>query len=157
MSRRDKAVLAAALAIGIPVAVGVALDQPKHPSVSAPPAASAPATSAAGKPAGQSPKAKVPVSWPTLRYPGDHQCAITYRDRGDGSMSWTATVTVSGDLRTHVSDRSGDLYSHDVPVQQGPTSLAAPFPLSQLSDIGGVLYTSAGSSYTCSIAPAVRS
>ena len=37
---------------------------------------------------------------PTFSYPGDQQCAITYRDDGNGTMSWTATVTVAGRLRT---------------------------------------------------------
>jgi hypothetical protein len=33
---------------------------------------------------------------PTFAYPGNRHCAITYRDDGNGSMSWTATVTVAG-------------------------------------------------------------
>ncbi len=89
---------------------------------------------------------------PTFSYPGDRQCAITYRDNGTGSMSWTATVTVAGELRTHVGDRNGDLYPHDVQVSVGPNTLTAPQPLSQIDDIGGVLYVGSHS-YGCSIAP----
>lgn len=89
---------------------------------------------------------------PTFTYPGDSQCAITYRDNGNGSMSWTATVTVAGELRTHVSDKSGDLYSHDVQVSVGTNTLTAPQPLSVIDDIGGVLYAGSAS-YACSIAP----
>ena len=89
---------------------------------------------------------------PTFSYPGDWQCAITYRDDGSGSMSWTATVTVAGELRTHVSDQSGDLYSHDPQVNVGQNTFTAPQPLSQIDDISGVLYAGSAS-YTCSIAP----
>jgi len=89
---------------------------------------------------------------PTFSYPGDRQCAIAYRDDGNGTMSWTATVTVAGELRTHASDKSGDLYTHDVQVSVGPNTLTAPKPLSQIDDIGGVLYVGSAS-YGCSIAP----
>ena len=89
---------------------------------------------------------------PTFSYPGDSQCAITYRDNGNGSMNWTVTVTVAGELRTHVSDKSGDLYAHDVQVSVGQNTLTAPQPLSVIDDIGGVLYAGSAS-YACSIAP----
>jgi hypothetical protein len=89
---------------------------------------------------------------PTFSYPGDRQCAITYRDGGNGSMSWTATVTVAGELITHASDESGDINRRDVKVSTGPNTFTAQVPLAQVNDIGGVLY--AGSeSYGCSIAP----
>jgi len=89
---------------------------------------------------------------PTFSYPGDPQCAITYRDNGNGTMSWTAAVTVTGELITHASDKSGDLYRHDVQVSVGPNTFTAPQPLSQIDDIGGVLYAGSAS-YGCSIAP----
>jgi hypothetical protein len=62
-----------------------------------------------------------------------------------------ATVTVAGELRTRAGDKSGDLYSHDVQVSAGPNTFAAPQPLSQIDDIGGVLYVGSAS-YGCSIA-----
>ncbi len=89
---------------------------------------------------------------PTFSYPGDRQCAITYRDNRNGTMSWTATVTVAGELITHASDKSGDLYRRDVQVSPGPNIFTAPQPLSQIDDIGGVLYVGSAS-YGCSIAP----
>jgi len=89
---------------------------------------------------------------PTFSYPGDRQCKITYRDNGNGTMSWTATVTVAGELITHASDNSGDLYHRDVQVSLGPNTFTAPQPLSQIDDIGGVLYVGSAS-YGCSIAP----
>ncbi len=67
-------------------------------------------------------------------------------------MSWTATVTVAGELITHASDKSGDINRRDVQVSPGPNTFTAPQPLSQIDDIGGVLY--AGShSYGCSVTP----
>ena len=89
---------------------------------------------------------------PTFSYPGDRQCAITYRDDGNGSMSWIATVTVAGELITHASDKSGDINRHDVHVSAGPKTFTAAVPLSQVDDIGGVLYVGAHS-YGCSVAP----
>ena len=89
---------------------------------------------------------------PTFSYPGDRQCAITYRDDGNGTMSWTATVAVAGELRTHAPDKSGDIYAHDVQVSVGPDTLIALQPLSQIDDIGGVLYVGSAS-YARSIAP----
>ena len=89
---------------------------------------------------------------PTFSYPGNRHCAITYRDDGNGSMSWTATVTVAGELITHASDKSGDINRRDVQVGPGPNTFTAPQPLSQIDDIGGVLYVGSAS-YACSIMP----
>ena len=89
---------------------------------------------------------------PTFSYPGNRHCAITYRADGSGSMSWTATVTVAGELITHASDKSGDINRHDVQVSTGPNAFTATVPLSQVDDIGGVLYVGS-KSYGCSVAP----
>ena len=89
---------------------------------------------------------------PTFSYPGNPQCAITYHDNGNGTMSWIVTVTVAGELRTHASDKSGDLYSNDAQVSVGQNTFNAPQPLSQIDDIGGVLYAGSAS-YACSVAP----
>lgn len=89
---------------------------------------------------------------PTFSYPGDKQCQITYRDRGDGTMSWTATVTVSGQLITHAADKAGHIYRHVTNVRPGATSFSAPVPLAQVDDIGGNLDGSR--SYGCSVRPA---
>jgi hypothetical protein len=110
------------------------------PSVSAAPAR----RTAAKKPS--------PAVEPTFAYPGNSQCAIVYRDDGNGTMSWTATVTVAGELITHASDSAGNIYRHDVQVISGPNAFTAPVPLSKIDDIGGVLYAG-NSSYGCSIAP----
>jgi hypothetical protein len=93
-----------------------------------------------------------PTCKPTFAYPGDPHCAITYHDDGNGTMSWTANVTVAGELITHASDNSGNMYRRDVQVTPGANRFTAPVPLSQIDDVGGVLYV--GSiSYGCSIAP----
>jgi hypothetical protein len=89
---------------------------------------------------------------PTFAFPGDRHCAITYRARGSSAMTWTATVTVAGQLITHASDKSGNIYRRVVHIIPGPKVLSAPVPLSQINDIGGVLNT-AGTSYGCSVAP----
>jgi hypothetical protein len=93
-----------------------------------------------------------PAAEPTFTYPGDPQCAITYHDDGNGTMSWTANVTVAGELITHASDSSGNINRRDVQVTPGPNSFAVPVPLSQIGDIGGVLYAGSAS-YGCSVAP----
>jgi hypothetical protein len=67
-------------------------------------------------------------------------------------MTWTATITVAGQLITHASDKSGNIYRRAVHVTHGPNMFAAPVPLSQIDDIGGVLST-ASASYGCSVAP----
>ncbi len=60
--------------------------------------------------------AKSPVAEPTFTYPGGQQCKITYRDGSNGTMSWTADVTFAGELITHASDASGNIYRHDEQV-----------------------------------------
>ena len=100
--------------------------------------------------------AKSPVAEPTFTYPGGPQCKITYRDNGNGTMSWTADVTVAGELITHASDMSGNINRHDEQVTVGLNTFTAAVPLSQVTDIGGVLYvpdSSASTSYGCSVAP----
>ena len=109
--------------------------------------ASRTATASPAAPASSSPAAE-----PTFAYPGDPQCAITYRDNHDGTMSWTAKVTVAGQLITHVSDKRGNIYRHVVQVIPGLRVFSAPVPLSQINDAGGVVYGKNGSQ-ACSIAP----
>lgn len=92
-----------------------------------------------------------PSKLPSFRYAGDRQCAISYRARGR-AMSWTVVVTVAGQLITHAADKSGNIYRHVVHVTPGPSVFTANVPLTQVDDIGGVLYT-ARSSYGCSVAP----
>jgi len=89
---------------------------------------------------------------PSFVYPGDPQCSITYRGHGKTAMSWTAKVTLAGQLITHASDVSGNLYRHVVHVTPGPKRFIAPVPLAQINDIGGVLYVR-DATYGCSIAP----
>lgn len=92
------------------------------------------------------------IAEPTFAYPGDPRCTITYRDDGHDTMSWTAKVTIAGELITHASDSSGNTNRHDVQVIPGSNTFTAPVPLSQIGDIGGVLYAG-NASYGCSIAP----
>ena len=93
-----------------------------------------------------------PLREPTFSDPGDRQCAITYRDNHNGTMSWTARTTVKGQLITHVSDKRGDLFRHVVTLAPGAHVFTAPVPLAQIDDAGGVLYVG-NSTYGCSIAP----
>lgn len=141
------------------VAVVYALIAPKAATTTtaSPPTAAAGSSAPAAKPttAPRPTAAKAQASpEPTFVYPGDAQCAITYRDRGDGTMSWTATVTVAGELITHAGDSAGNLYPHDTQVGVGQSSFAAPVPLSSITDVGGNLTGSDGTSYGCSVAPA---
>ena len=89
---------------------------------------------------------------PVFRYSGDPQCAITYSGDAAGGTRWVAYVTVPGQIITHVSDNAGNLYRRVQQITPGPNAFAAPFPVSQLGDIGGVLYDR-HKSYGCSIAP----
>ena len=153
---RKTAAAAAALAACAPAVAACAAPAVKQVSGARPVAATSPAAVEASPTARprptHPPTSARALPEPTWVYPGDPHCRITYRDRGDGTMSWTATVTVAGQLRTHAGDRSGTTYEHDVPVTQGPNAFAAPVPLAQIDDLGGVLSTST-SSYACSVAP----
>lgn len=91
---------------------------------------------------------------PTFTYPGTPKCAITYRDRGDGSMSWTAVTTVPGQLITHATDTAGKIHRHDGHATPGPHTFALDKPLAQITDIGGNLDGDSGRSYGCSVRPA---
>jgi hypothetical protein len=109
-----------------------------------------PTAAASDAPSSSGPKS--PVAEPTFTYPGGPQCRITYRDNGNGTMSWTANVTVAGELITRASDTSGNINRHDEQVSVGLNTFTAPVPLSQITDIGGVLYAG-NASYGCSVAP----
>lgn len=93
-----------------------------------------------------------PVKLPTFAFPGDRHCAITYRTGNNSAMTWTAIVTIAGQLITHASDKSGNIYRHVVHVTPGPNVFTAPVPLSRINDIGGVLYATS-TTYGCSVAP----
>lgn len=158
MSGRKKAAIGIAAVVCAPALIAGAIHGATQHGTPAAAAASrttpTAATTAAASPAATSaaPATKRAGAEPTFAYPGDPQCAITYRDRGDGSMSWTATTTIAGELRTHADSASGSVYSHVVNTTLGPNVFAAPVPLAQIDDIGGVLSTP-GASYACSIAP----
>jgi hypothetical protein len=81
-----------------------------------------------------------PAREPDLLVSRRPQRAITYRDDGNGTVSWIDAVTVAGELITHASDNGGDINRQDVQVSPGPNMFTAPEPLSQIDDIGGVLY-----------------
>lgn len=158
MSRNKKIAIGAAVAVRLPAVVAGMIAGAQKETDSTPAGApmsqdtaAANATPAPTKAPGTA--APKPGTGPTFAYRGDPQCAITYRDRGNGTMIWTATVTLAGQLRTHAGDRGGGLYAHDTPVTRGPSAFAAPVPLSGITDIGGIL-TAAGRTYTCSVAPA---
>lgn len=124
----------------------IATDTPSTP-------ADAPSTSLNPDSATATPTPHPTAPLPTFTYPGDPQCAITYRDNGDGSMAWIATTTVNGELITHASTTDGNIYRHDEHITRGPNAFRAPVPLSQINDIGGNLRADDGSSYGCSVQP----
>lgn len=97
-------------------------------------------------------RSQSPVALPNFAYPGDRHCAITYRARSNSAMTWTAIVTVTGQLMTHASDTNGNIYRHVVRVAPGPHVFVAHVALSQINNIGGVLHAT-GASYGCSVAP----
>src|SRR5262249_16474973 len=107
----------------------------------------------AGKPAlasSQSPPSSRPQpTRPSLASLVGGQCAITYRARGITSMTWTVSVSVSGQLVTRAQDKIGSSYRHVVHMTPGRHVFSAQTPLSQMTAIGGVLYAD-GASYGCS-------
>lgn len=151
LSVLQKLGICAALVIGVPSLVAGmvagAKDSSGHKD------AAAPASSARSASSSRPASTAAPGAAPTFTYPGGPQCAITYRSRGDGSMSWTATTTVAGELITHATDSSATVYRHDAQVKAGVTSFSAPVPLTKITDIGGNL-RGAGTSYGCSVRPA---
>ncbi|NUP48062.1 MAG: hypothetical protein HOW97_12215 [Catenulispora sp.] len=154
--QRAGAVVAAVIALGIIAALGHKSGSGSSgDKAAATPTTHAAASSPAGSPKATTPPASShPAPGPTFTYPGDPECAITYRDRSDGSMSWTVRLSVPGELITHATDTGGAIYRHDVQAAAGSTSFSAPVPLAQVTDIGGNLRTSGGRSYGCSVAPA---
>ena len=156
-STKRKVLVGAAVVVCAPAFIAGAINGARQSSAS--PAAKTVAAASDSAPAATSSAARPstatkPAAEPTFTFPGDRQCAITYRDRGDGTMSWTATTSVAGELRTHAGTGSGSLYQHDQQVPVGPSAFTAPVPLAQVDDIGGTLTTSGGGSYACSVAPA---
>lgn len=145
MSTRKKVAIGAALVVCAPAFIAGAVAGVRQSGESTTPAAASSPTephTAQPSPAG-----------PTFTYPGTRQCAIAYRDNGDGTMSWTVTTTTAGEIITHAGSASGSIYRHDQHIPAGPTRFTAPLPLAQVDDIGGNLDTSTGS-YGCSVAPA---
>lgn len=158
MSRKRKIAIGGAVVVCAPALIAGMINGARQSlaggQASATPVAGVSSTTpAAPAPARSSAQASKPVAEPTFSYAADPECSITYRDRGDGSMTWTATVTKAGELITHASDASGNIYRRDVQVTPGPNDFAAPVPLSTITDIGGVL-TAGGATYGCSVAPA---
>jgi hypothetical protein len=82
-----------------------------------------PTAAASDAPSSSGPKS--PVAEPTFTYPGGPQCRITYCDNGNGTMSWTANVTVAGELITHASDTIGNINRHDEQVSVGLNTFTA--------------------------------
>lgn len=82
-----------------------------------------------------------PDERPSRLAPGGRHCAITYRARISSAVTWTAVVTVAGQLITHASDKNGNVYRRVVYLNPGRHVFAAPVPLSRINDIGGVLHT----------------
>lgn len=164
LSKRAKIAIVAVVIVGAPFFIAGAISGAKDSggggkdkAAAAPTtrtAASSPASSPKAAPSHRSASSTHPAPGPTFTYPGDRQCAITYRDRGDGSMSWTATVTVPGELITHATDDTGQIYRHDVQVSRGDVAFSAPVQLARVTDIGGNLRGEGGQSYGCSVAPA---
>lgn len=153
--QRVGAVVAALVVVGIVAAMGHNKGSGNKDKAAAP-TMSAAASSPAGSPkatVSHRPASSHPTAEPTFTYPGDPECAITYTGRGDGAMSWTARLSVPGELITHATQDDGTIDRHDVRVAAGATSFSAPVPLTRITDIGGSLRALGGRSFGCSVAP----
>jgi hypothetical protein len=157
MSTGKKMGIGIAVLVCVPVVVAGMVSGAKQslskPAAASPARPAASTTTAPHSATTTTPAAAVPAAAaPTFTYPGDPQCAITYRDNGDGTMSWTATTTVAGELITHASGTDGTIYRHDDHIDAGTHAYRAPVPLAQIGDIGGNL-RGTDASYGCSVAP----
>ena len=95
-----------------------------------------------------------PAPQPTFTHTGDPQCAIAYADRGDGTMYWTVTTSVAGEVVTYADDKGGTVYRHDEQEGVGSVRFFADIPLTRISDVGGTLDTADGRHFGCSVQPA---
>lgn len=144
LTKGQRIAVVGAAVVGAPFFIAGAISGAKDSGGGHKDEAKAPATS---------PATHRPAPGPTFTYPGGPQCTITYQARGGGSMSWTATTTVAGQLITHATDNAGDIHRHDTHVGAGRHEFTLDQPLAQITDIGGNLDGS-GASYGCSVRPA---
>jgi hypothetical protein len=79
---------------------------------------------------------------------------MTYAPSPAGGTLTVITVTVPGEIRTHVSDGSGNLHSNDTHITQGPNAFTYATPLNQVDDMGAVFYPDGAASQSCTIEPA---
>lgn len=92
---------------------------------------------------------------PALDLPGSgSDCVMTYAPSPAGGTLTVITVTVPGEIRTHVSDGAGNLHTNDTHITQGPNAFTYDVPLSQVDDMGAVFYPDGGASQSCTIEPA---
>lgn len=77
-------------------------------------------------------------------------CRMHYFQDEQGRTVTLFTLTVDGELITHVSGPDG-IGRHDEQETRGPVRIVYDFPLSQATDMGAVLYLPDGSSQSCTI------
>jgi hypothetical protein len=159
LNTAQKMVIGVLAVIGAPSLVAGMMQGVKDSTGHTKTTAATPVATGSVRPAGQAAAPSTrPASTSTFTYPGDPQCAITYQATG-GGMSWTARVTVAGELITHASSPGTDadptgINRHDVQVTPGARTFTVPVPLARVTDVGGTLQTAAGQRYGCSVRPA---
>lgn len=111
-----------------------------------------PAAPAASTPASPSPQPTVVVSDnPAFDLTGSGgACRMHYFQDEQGETVTVFTLTVAGELITHVSGPDG-IGRHDVRETRGPVRVVYAFPLGQATDMGAVLYLGDGTSQSCTI------
>jgi len=89
-----------------------------------------------------------------LAFQGDASfCDATYKGNDNGTTTWTLNIKQTGELITHLSDKSGHIYRHDNNVGVGYTAYTADVNINDVSEINGLLYIG-NDSHPCKIAPA---
>ncbi|MBR7832476.1 hypothetical protein KDL01_04360 [Actinospica durhamensis] len=119
------------------------------------PATSAAAVKAAPKPSSPAAPTVTTSDNPAFDLTGSGpDCVMTYGVTPDGRTLTVVTVTIPGEIITHVSDQAGDINRHDTHITPGPNAFVYDFPLSQATDMGAIFTPDGGASQSCTIEPA---
>jgi hypothetical protein len=117
-----------------------------------------PTTPTTSQPTQTSPQhTTTPTPSPALRqdlaFQGDAAyCDGHYKDNSNGTTTWTLDIKYTGEIITHLSDKSGHIYRHDDQVKPGEYAYTAPVAINDVSEINGLL-TVGSDNHPCNIAP----
>jgi hypothetical protein len=138
-------------------AAGPAAGSSRPGSVGTPPPGAPGMPPPGGRPPGGMPPPGMPLVKPPIPThafdrSGSPQCSLVYDGTPVGTVIWTITTTVGGDLRTTAV--SGDsVYRHDRTVSAGRHDFSAPAYMAQLDGLTAELTGDGGESYPCSVRP----